>query len=325
MRASTPAEPGLHRHPLGLVARRTGLSPDLLRAWERRYGVVAPVRSPSGRRLYSDADVERLRLLARATAGGRSIGQVARLPDEALAGLVRADAHAEQAADASGEVAADPAPSGYFAACVAAIHALDPLGLDTALRRALISLSATAFLDALMAPLVDRVTGTEGDLGAAHRRLAVPVLRRVLDRVTETASSPLAGPDLVVATPTGDPHELDTLLRAAAAAVEGWRVTYLGADVPAEEIALVAEHTGARAVVLHVAPGAASRRDADDAGAAHEVRRLGALLPGSVRVVASAADEADRAALARGGAAPVRDLAGLRAELRAIDAALPPE
>jgi MerR family transcriptional regulator, light-induced transcriptional regulator len=91
----TPLRRGKPRHPMRVVTRRTGLSADLLRAWERRYEVVTPARSESGRRLYSDADIERLRLLYRATLAGRTIGQVAELPTDALAALVRRDAAAD--------------------------------------------------------------------------------------------------------------------------------------------------------------------------------------------------------------------------------------
>ena len=63
-----------------VVTRRTGLSADLLRAWERRDVVVRPSRSENGHRLYSDLDIERLRLLYRAAAAGRAIGQIAELP-----------------------------------------------------------------------------------------------------------------------------------------------------------------------------------------------------------------------------------------------------
>src|ERR687885_222436 len=86
----------VHRHPMRVVTRRTGLSADLLRAWEKRYDVVKPARSPSGRRLYSDADIERLGLLYRATLAGRSIGHIAALRNDQLARLVRRDAEAER-------------------------------------------------------------------------------------------------------------------------------------------------------------------------------------------------------------------------------------
>ena len=67
------------RHPVRLVASRTGLSPHVLRAWERRYGVVAPHRSAGGQRLYSDHDVERLRQLRQLTGRGHSISRIASL------------------------------------------------------------------------------------------------------------------------------------------------------------------------------------------------------------------------------------------------------
>src|SRR5687768_12427129 len=76
------------RHPIGVVADRTGLSPDVLRVWERRYGVVEPQRSAGGQRLYSDADVERLVLLHRATRGGHGISHVASLSRAKLEDLV---------------------------------------------------------------------------------------------------------------------------------------------------------------------------------------------------------------------------------------------
>src|SRR5512140_1340838 len=83
------------RHPVRVVTRRTGLSVDVLRAWERRHHVVTPQRTPSGHRLYSDRDIERLVLLYRATLAGRHIGQLAPLGGRALAALVHQDASAQ--------------------------------------------------------------------------------------------------------------------------------------------------------------------------------------------------------------------------------------
>ena len=76
------------RHPIRVVARRTGITLHVLRAWERRYAVVEPGRTEGGQRLYSDADIERLKLLRDAVASGRSISQVAPLGEAALAELV---------------------------------------------------------------------------------------------------------------------------------------------------------------------------------------------------------------------------------------------
>src|SRR5512145_2591390 len=99
MSARSSSNPTSYRHPMRVVTRRTGLSADMLRAWERRHEVVTPSRSANGRRLYSDTDIERLGLLYRATLAGRSIGQVAGLSTAQLAALVRKDAEAERASD----------------------------------------------------------------------------------------------------------------------------------------------------------------------------------------------------------------------------------
>jgi MerR family transcriptional regulator, light-induced transcriptional regulator len=319
MGARSSSKPELHQHPMRVVTRRTGLSADLLRAWEKRYEVVKPSRSESGHRLYSDADIERLGLLYRATLAGRGIGQVAGLSTPALATLVRQDAAAERSGDGS----QSPPPAApradsvvqYLGDCIHAIERLDGVALEATLRRAAVTLPADALLDTLVVSLLDHV-GTrwrEGTLRPVHGHLASAVLRRVLDTVIEIAASAAATPNVVVATPAGQVHEFGALLAAATAAAEGWRVTYLGAGLPAEDIAEAATRTRAQAVALSVVyPGR-------DTAVAHELRRLGALLPKEVRlVVGGAVSSGYRAVLDEVGATSVDDLADFRLRLRAI-------
>jgi DNA-binding transcriptional MerR regulator len=312
MSALPAAPPAGVGHPIQSAVRRTGLSADVIRAWEKRYGVVAPERSGAGRRLYSDADIDRLRLVARATLTGRTVGQVAALPADALAALVR-----DEAARPAGAPPAAPAAPAHLRACLDALAAFDAARLDAELRRAALALSAEAFLDALVVRLWERVADAvhRGALRPAHQHLAQAVLRRVLDRATETATLPGAGPDLVVATPAGQPHELGALVAAAAAASEGWRVVYLGPGLPAEAIADAAARTRARAVTLSLGAG--------DGGHAvpHELRRLRALLPAGVPIVVEGAGaDAHRTVLREVGATVPRDVPALLAQLRALRA-----
>jgi MerR family transcriptional regulator, light-induced transcriptional regulator len=310
----------VNRHPMRVVTRRTGLNADLLRVWEKRYEVVKPARSSGGRRLYSDADIERLRLLYRATLAGRGIGQVAALSTQALATLVRRDADAERA-DGNGRVpytdAREVAPptAEYLADAGRAIERLDAHALEAVLRRAVVALPVATLLDDLVAPLLERV-GTqwrEGTVRPVHGHLATVVLRRVLDRVIDTASAPGASPHLIVATPAGQAHEFGALLTAATAAAEGWRVTYLGAGLPAEDIAEAAVRTRARAVALSLV------YPAGDLAVAHELRRLRTLLPDRVTMLAGgAAASAYRAQLDETDIRILGDLGELRAMLRAL-------
>src|SRR5690242_280067 len=91
-------------YPVRMVALRTGLSPHLLRAWERRYGVVTPQRSEGGQRLYSDADIERLARLKRLVERGHAIGRIASLPLDALAQLEESAGAAAQKTDGAGRL-----------------------------------------------------------------------------------------------------------------------------------------------------------------------------------------------------------------------------
>ena len=315
------ARAGGHRHPMRVVTRRTGLSADLVRAWERRYKVVKPSRSEGGQRLYSDADIERLRLLYRATLAGRSIGQVAELSTEALTALVRHDAEADAEAELGNqgapgsELMTSPPAARYLTDCMRSVERFDAPGLDATLRRAAVALPAAVLLDGVVVPLLERL-GTrwrEGTLRPVHGHLASAVLRRLLERVIESASSPLATANLVVATPIGQVHEFGALVVAATAAAEGWRVTYLGTDLPAEDIAEAAVRTRARAAALSVV------FPAGDAALEDDLRRLRTVLPKDVTlVVGGAAASASSGVLNEIGAARVDDLEGFRAQLRTL-------
>src|SRR5262249_43016563 len=72
------------KYRIGIVSRLTGLTADVVRVWERRYEAIKPQRSEGGSRLYSDADIARLRKLRQAVEMGHAIGQIARLPDSEL-------------------------------------------------------------------------------------------------------------------------------------------------------------------------------------------------------------------------------------------------
>jgi methylmalonyl-CoA mutase cobalamin-binding subunit len=323
-RAPDPSSAAVH--PIQVVTRRTGLSADVIRSWEKRHGVLTPLRTPSGRRLYSDADIERLRLLGRATLAGYSIRRAAALPPTTLMDVARGgtpsapgDTGADAAVDTAAAVDTPATASGeaaeHLEACLSAVERFDGVALDVMLRRATVALSAGAFLDALVRPLDARVAARvlDGTLRPPHRHLAHAVLRRVLDHVAVTATSPVASPDLVVTTPTGQAHELGALVTAAAAAAEGWRVTYVGPGLPAEETVDAAAIVGARAVALSIGTAASDRL------IPRELRRLRALLPANVAIlVEGAAADAHRAVLGEIGASVLRDTPTVRAQLRAL-------
>ena len=236
-------------HPIGVVAERAGVSPDVVRAWERRYGVVEPERDASGRRVYTQSDIDRLVLLARATEGGRSIGQVANLEDEVLEELIRQ----RVAARASTGPLDLPADSGELVQeGMRLVRALDGHQLEVCLLHAASRHGVPVLLRAVVGPLF-RAIGVEwhaGNLTAAQEHLATTTVRGVLVRLLGSLPRIDDAPVLLAATPTGERHEIGILMVVAEAVTLGWRVTYLGADLPADEIASAAKQTGARAVAL---------------------------------------------------------------------------
>ncbi len=268
------------RHPIGVVAERTGLTTDVLRVWERRYGAVHPDRTSGRQRFYSDADIERLRLLRLATLRGRSIGQVAHLTTAAVARMVEEDALGRARAGGR-ESDVTHAAGEYVDQALELVRGLDALGLEWLLRRTSAVLGLRPFLESIVAPLLRRV-GDEwhaGRLTAAQEHLATAMVRRVVTAVTQTMSVAADAPGVVVATMAGERHEIGALLVAAAATAEGWRVTYLGSDLPAKEIAEAALATAARAVAVSVV------YPADRHQVMRELTVIRDLLPGEVRIL----------------------------------------
>lgn len=242
------------RHPIQVVARRTGLSPDLLRAWEKRYEVVEPGRSEGGRRLYSDEDIEHLRLLRRASRAGRRIGRIAEMSVEELAELVREDEREEIGVESEPRVGEEAAAAEYLEASVAAARNLDGRMMEAVLNRAMISLSIPVMINRVASPLMQQLGDlwSHGETSPANEHFASAALRRVLGKVLEAAEPTGSAPQLLVTTPTRAVHEFGALFVAAMAAASGWRVLYLGNDLPAQDIAEAARTAGVDAVALSI-------------------------------------------------------------------------
>jgi MerR family transcriptional regulator, light-induced transcriptional regulator len=312
------ASPDRPRHPIGVVAERTGLTQEVLRVWERRYGVVAPARAEGGRRLYSDADVDRLRLLRSATRGGRSIGAVAPLPVPELIRLVREDEAArEDREDREGRepVGRAAPPAVNLDAAMAYTRTLDARGLEGLLRRTAALTGALVFLERMAAPLL-RAVGDEwhaGRLSPAQEHVATEVVQRVVIHVLGMMHVPDDAPVFLVGGPAGDRHGMGALLAAAAGASESWRVVYLGPDLPAADIVQAAMDSGARAVGLSVVFVDDRRR------VVGEIREVRDGLPATVPLLVGGAGAAPiRAELDHSAIRVLEDLDSLRSALRRL-------
>lgn len=302
-------------HPIQVAARRSGLTQDVIRVWERRYGAVTPYRTPTNRRLYSDEDVDRLLLLGRATRAGRRIGDVANLSLDELRAMVQEDQEAAARVAVSGTRPSDATARRHFADGVVAIRELNAAGLRTVLQSAAGDLTHPVLFDQFLDPLMTEIGNLwhAGSLRIAHEHLATGVVRTFLGALLDGARAPDGAPELIVATPVGQLHELGALMAACAAAGDGWRVSYCGRELPADEIVAAAHARDARAVALSISfPG-------DDPRLPDELRRLGGRLGGDALLfVGGAAAPAYEGALREVAARIVDDIATFLSDLKAL-------
>jgi methanogenic corrinoid protein MtbC1 len=299
-----------------VVTRRTGLTQDLLRAWEKRYQAVQPFRTETARRLYTDEDVDRLRMLKILVDDGRRISDVARLSAGELRMLVEDDAAQAAAATPTRAVrhcgGANPGQA-CLAKCIVAVDNMDRQALEAALAAGSCELTAPLLRRDVLEPLIAALgeRWESGQWRVAQEHMASAVVRAVLWDLIRRAAPGVAGAALVVATLPGHRHEFGALLVGAMAVEQGWEVVYLGVDLPAEEIAAAARLRGARVVGISLV------YPQGDARTAQEIARLRQLLGPETKLLAGGrAAESYREPLLAAGAQLAGDLQALGHQLR---------
>lgn len=263
------------RYRIGTLARLTGITTHALRIWERRYAALSPGRTPGGARLYTDADVQRLRLIKQLLDRGYAISAVAKLDLEALGQLGQ-----------SGTTATSPAREKTSARARAVIDellaALSEIDLERAgraLTQATNAFSPHDLVVDVLAPALDEIGARweSGELCVASEHAASAMLRTQLGALL-TAQSVDARPPVICTTPAGELHELGALLAAVVIAMHGRRAVYLGANLPAAQIAQAVRLSKARSVALSIVGLEAERAE-------QEVRTLCQTLPEDVEVL----------------------------------------
>jgi len=235
------------KYRVGMVSKMSGLSTHTLRMWEKRYAAVLPTRTEAGGRLYTDADVERLRLLHKLVESGHSIGGIAKLPDVDLRHMA-----------AAFPTPSSPPASQHLPAVrdrvIAAIERLRIEEAEQMLSRAALSTEPCEFLKAIVGPILVEVgeRWERGELRIVHEHACSSVMRGLLFSLMRLYPSNDGTRRMVVATPAREDHELGALMVAMLAAMHGWSVLYLGPNVPAEEMAYAVDDTNAEVLMLSV-------------------------------------------------------------------------
>lgn len=248
---------------IGALSRASGVPPDTLRTWERRYGFPAPVRTQAGHRRYPLDTLGRLQLVMKALSMGHRAAVALTSDLDTLAQLVATDGGAGGSATQTTQ--ATPAPK-----AAAPVRTDDPVAihdrmvehvqrfegraLDREFRRAWAVLGGMRFIEDCAAPLLSTI-GTRwasGELSVAHEHFCSERLRDFLVQQWRPLADASTGPEVILATPPTERHVLGLQLAAAALALHNVRAVFLGSDAPPEDIAKAVRDHGSKRVVLSV-------------------------------------------------------------------------
>ena len=237
-RHQATSDPGSGFLRIGELAKRTGVSPELLRAWEQRYGLLQPTRTAGGFRLYSAADEARVQRMQSLVSGGLAAAQAAH--------LILNPEPAPRAVSASATILDEEAGN-----LTASLDRLDEQAANTALDRLLSAYTVEMVLQDVVLPYLHRLgeRWEADEISVAQEHFTSNLLRgRLLGLAQGWGQG--QGPGAVLACLPGEHHELGLLVFGVALRRRGWRITYLGTNSPIGAVADIARSVLPAVVVL---------------------------------------------------------------------------
>ncbi len=247
-------------YPISATAKLTGIPIDTLRAWERRYATVIPRRAARGR-LYSEEQIQRLMLLRRAVEQGHAIGQVAKLGNRQLSGLLeQGESLKEERTARTKDSQEDLLP------VFRALDRFDYAAANREINRLAVTMANPRdFVHQAALPLM-RTIGRrchEGKSSIAQEHMLTNLLSALLASLVRTYSPSKPPARVLLATPSNERHAFPTLVAAMLTAVAGLGVIYLGTELPSADIVLATRRSDAHAVVLSISslPGPETVQD----------------------------------------------------------------
>lgn len=244
MSADTVAH-GERLYPIRTVASLTGVNPVTLRAWERRYQLIKPQRTPKGHRLYTDTDIAVIKQVLGLLDQGISISQAKHLIGKPGKPLTETP-----------DQSAGPWKA-YLEDMFAAINEFDVPALD-ALYNDVLSLYPVDIVSSrLVSPMLEELGATwkNDAAGIAKEHFLTTFLRNKLGTRFHHLNMGGTGPRLLAACLPGEYHETGLLQFSLSAVSHGYRIVFLGANVPMDQLAIPAERAHCRAIVLSGSSG----------------------------------------------------------------------
>ena len=271
-------------HPIRIAAQYSGLSAEVIRAWERRYHVIAPKRNKSGQRVYSNSDIKRLSLFAKAVETGRRISDLAGLMDDELLEIVERDQVLLQKANPQRQRKSTALVMEYFDMCVEAIHKFDLHSLMTTLDKAEVELSTIFFIEDLVDPLMS-YTREECRRGTITNEKQHWLFSAITGCLTWLSGKQASYGQQLVAYATKSDVELIGLKAAATANSLGWNTIYFSQLISPQEVAASFNTLEPRLLIVSYST------KADYDYIPNQFRTLRALLPHALIVAQTAASQ----------------------------------
>jgi len=252
-------EPGSAILRIGELSRRLGVSTHVLRAWERRYGVLSPVRSEGGYRLYSAVDEHRIRLMQAHLARGLSAAEAAQ-------------AALREAPASSARASPDPSTAGEVLGQV--LEAFDEPSAQDVLDRLLTEFTTETLLRDVLLPYLHGLgeRWARGEITVAQEHFATNVVRARVVALGRGWGRGL-GPRALLACPPGERHDISLLTFGVALHRRGWRISYIGADTPMADLIHTAAAEPPQFIVLSAVDSVRF------AGLEPDLRRLAGIAP----------------------------------------------
>lgn len=238
-------DPSVRLFPIRELVRRTGVNASTLRAWENRHGLLTPTRTASGHRLYGPSDVARIQRLQTLLDQGLSLAEIAPL-------LERESGHAPAGGQDSSPVPAPPAWQGYLAQTLLALEDFSTDRLDHLYSEACALYPIDLVTESLLIPVLEELgrRWNQRSSGIAEEHFFSAWLRNKLGARLHHGAGLSRGGQLILACLPHENHEIGLLIFALSALQRGFRVIYLGANMPTRQIVHVARHTHAAGIVL---------------------------------------------------------------------------
>ncbi len=236
-------------YTIEIAAQMSGLTKNVIRAWELRYKALLPARTESNRRLYSDEDIKKLKLLNELTHKGFRIGTIANLTYEELKSLNDSPVKDQQSFSRENYNYNE-----FISKFIKLIKALDERKIRQNLDELKVRFPKKVLITEIILPLFQIIgeMWRDGRLRISHEHFATAIFKSFLLDMKESELISEFAPNVIICTPFGQHHELAAAAIAVLATTIGLNSIYLGANVPSEEIASAAKQSNSKYVILSI-------------------------------------------------------------------------